>query len=72
MATRHVSYYVNLSTLAGVIGSVYVATRALALEEAKAGIEHKPLMDIVKEDVEKVRNWAGRTFSRTPKMYRHF
>lgn len=72
MATRHISYYVNLSTLAGVIGSVYVATRAIALEEAKAGIEHRPLWDIVKEDCTKVKDWAGRTFSRTPRMYRHF
>lgn len=72
MATRHFSYYVNLSTLAGVLGSVYVATRALALEEAKAGIEHRPLTEIMKEDFTKVKDWAGRTFGKTPKMYRHF
>lgn len=71
MATRHVSYYVNLSTFVGVVGSIYLGVRALALEEAKAGIEHRPFLDIVKEDCTKVKDWAGRTFSRNPKIYRN-
>lgn len=71
MATQHRSYYINVGQVLGVIGTVYLGTRALKLEEEKARIERRPITEIVKEDYERVKNWVGDRFYRIPKMYRH-
>lgn len=72
MATQHRSYYINVGQVLGVIGTVYLGTRALKLEEEKAGIERRPITEVIKEDYERVKNWVGDKLYRIPKTYRHF
>lgn len=55
--TRHFSHYINWGQIFTVATGGYLALRALKLEEFKAGMEHKPLTEVLKEDGEKITSW---------------
>lgn len=70
--TRHFSYYVNVGQIVAILGGLALGNRVIRLEEAKAGIEHRSIMEVIHDDVKKVGDWCDRTFGRKPKMYRHW
>ena len=55
--TRHFSHYINWGQVLTVGVGGYLAARALKLEEFKAGMEHKPLTQVIAEDAAKVKDW---------------
>ena len=67
----HTSYYVNVAQTIGIVGGLILGFKALRVEEAKAGIEHRPLKDVVVDDVRRVKNWYSDNFGNT-RQYRHY
>lgn len=65
--SNHRQYYINVGQVLGIVGGLIVANRALRLEETKAGIEHRPIKEIIANDVLKVRKWFEDTF-----LYRQY
>lgn len=63
------SYYVNVGQTLGIISAAYLGWRALRLEEAKAGIQHKTVKEVVQEDVVRARNWWNENVRY--RMYQH-
>ena len=57
MARPQVSWYVNVGQTLGIIGGLTLGFRALKLEEKKAGIQHRSVKEVVKEDVMRIKNW---------------
>lgn len=57
MARPKVSWYVNVGQTLGIIGGLTLGFRALKLEEKKAGIQHRSVKEVVKEDVMRIKNW---------------
>ncbi len=55
--TRHFSHYINWGQMFTVATGGYLALRALKLEEYKAGMQRKPLGEVLKEDGEKIASW---------------
>ena len=60
--SNHRSYYINVGQILGLGVTGYLGWRALRLEEAKAGIQHRPVMEVIKDDARKFRNWWTDTF----------
>lgn len=67
----HTSYYVNVGQTIGIVGGLVLGFKALRVEEAKAGIQHRPVKDIIADDIRRVRNWYSDNFGNT-KQYRHY
>ena len=67
--TGHTSYYVNVAQTIGIVGGVVLGFKALRIEEAKAGIEHRPIKEVVQDDILRVKNWYYDNF--TYKQYPH-
>ena len=63
-------YYVNVSQTLGVLCAGVLAWKAIRLEEAKAGIQHKTIREVVAEDVSRIRDFFGR--HTTYRQYRHY
>ncbi len=61
-------FYINVSQVLGITAFTYLAVRFLKLEEHKAGMQHKSVVDVIKEDVGKASEWVS---SRRYRMYRH-
>lgn len=66
----HTSYYVNVGQTIGVIGGLILGFKALRVEEAKAGIQRRPLKDVIVDDVRRVKQWYSDNFGNT-RMYKH-
>ncbi len=66
----HTSYYVNVGQTIGIVGGLILGFKALRVEEAKAGIEHRPLKDVIVDDVRRVKSWYSDNFGAT-RMYQH-
>lgn len=64
-------FYVNVAQTIGVVGGLVLGFKAIRLEEEKAGISHKPIKEVVEEDVRRVRNWYINNFG-YGRMYRHY
>ncbi len=62
MHTRHFSYYVNVPQTLGVITAGVCAWRWIKMEEAKAGIEDRPVIDLIKEDGSKIAKVVSKKF----------
>ncbi len=60
--SNHRSYYINVGQILTLGVTGYLGWRALRLEEAKAGIQHRPLSEVIKDDARKFRNWVTDTF----------
>ena len=57
MATNHHSYYINVGQTIGIIGGLLLGKYALDIEAQKAGIEKRPLSEVLAEDVGRVKGW---------------
>ena len=66
----HTSWYVNVGQTIGVVGGLILGFKALRVEEAKAGIQHRPIKDVIVDDIRRVRNWYSDNFGNT-RQYRH-
>lgn len=71
MKSNHTSYYVNVGQTLGIIGGLILGFKALRLEETKAGIQHRPIKDVVVEDINRVKNWWSDNFGST-RQYKHY
>lgn len=71
MKTNHVSWYVNVGQVLGIGGGLLLGFKALDIEAKKAGIEHRPLKEVLYEDVIRVKHWVSDTFGPT-RQYRHY
>jgi len=69
MAKPQVSYYVNVAQTIVVTGGLILGFKALRLEEKKAGIQNRPINEVISEDVRRVRNWVEDKF--LYKQYTH-
>ena len=69
--TGHTSYYVNVGQTIGIVGGLILGFRALRVEEAKAGIEKRPIKEILIEDALRVKRWYSENFGAT-RMYQHY
>lgn len=69
--TNHTSYYINVGQVLGIAGGLFLGWKALRLEEQKAGIQHRPIKDVITDDVRRVKNWYSDNFGNT-KQYRHY
>lgn len=69
--TGHVSWYVNVGQTIGLIGGLILGFKALKVEEAKAGIESRPIKEVILDDVQRVRRWYSDNFGPT-RQYRHY
>lgn len=70
MARPQISWYINVAQTLGIAGGLVLGFKALRLEEAKAGIQHKTIKEVLQEDALRVRNWYSNNFGAT-KMYKH-
>lgn len=70
-ATNHVSYYINVGQTLGILGGLTLGFRALRLEEQKAGIQNRPLLEVIKTDIGRIKVWYSDTFG-TTKQYTHY
>lgn len=68
--TGHTSYYVNVAQTLGIVGGLVLGWKALRVEEAKAGIQHRTVKEVIVDDVRRVQRWYSDNFG-TTKMYRH-
>lgn len=66
----HTSYYINVAQTLGIVGGLMLGFKAIRLEEAKAGIEHRQVKEVIVDDVRRVKQWWSDNFGPT-KMYRH-
>lgn len=69
--SRHVNYHVNVAQVLGIVGGLALGFRALKLEETKAGIQHRPMKDVLYEDAAAVHKWWNDNFGHT-RQYRHY
>ena len=69
--TNHTSYYVNVGQVLGIVGGLVLGWKALRIEEAKAGIEHRSVQEVIVDDIRRVRNWYSDNFGAT-KQYPHY
>lgn len=69
--TKHTSFYVNVGQTIGIIGGLFLGFRALRVEEAKAGIQHRPIKEVIHDDIVRVQHWYSDNFGAT-KQYRHY
>lgn len=67
---RNTSYYVNVGQTIGIIGGLILGFKALRVEEAKAGIERRPIKEVIHDDILRVRNWYYDNFAY--KQYPHY
>lgn len=67
----HTSYYVNIGQTIGIVGGLILGFKALRVEEAKAGIQRRPLKDVIVDDVRRVKQWYSDNFG-TTRMYQHY
>lgn len=70
--TNHFSYYINVGQVVAIIGGLALGDRILRLEEAKAGIERRSVLEVIHDDAVKAKDWIDTTLGRKPKMYRHW
>ncbi len=64
------SYYINVSQVLGITAAGVLAWKAIRLEEAKAGIQHRTVGEVVRDDVDRVRTWWNKNV--TYKTYKHY
>lgn len=57
MARPQISWYVNVAQTLGIAGGLVLGFKALRVEEAKAGIQHKTIKEVLQEDILRVKNW---------------
>lgn len=69
MPTRHFSYYVNLSHLAAIAAGTYLGIRWLRVEEAKAGIQQRSMLEVITDDIGAARRWWNNNVAY--RQYRH-
>lgn len=69
--SNHISWYVNLGQTVGIVGGLVLGFKALRLEEQKAGIQRRPVKEIIADDIRRVKNWCSDNFGPT-KQYRHY
>lgn len=69
--TGHTSYYVNVAQTLGIVGGLMLGWKALRVEEAKAGIQHRTVKEVIVDDVRRVKAWYSDNFGAT-KQYRHY
>ncbi len=69
--TGRVSYYVNVGQTLGIIGGLILGAKAIKLEEAKAGIQHRSIKEVIVDDVRRVRTWYADNFGST-RQYPHY
>lgn len=62
MRDNHFSYYINVGQTIGIIGGLYTIIRAIKLEEQKAGIEHRTFVEVVCDDILKIKDWYEDNF----------
>lgn len=67
----HASYYINVAQTLGIVGGLMLGFKALRVEEAKAGIQHRTVKEVIVDDVRRVKNWYSDNFGAT-KMYQHY
>ena len=65
----HTSYYINVGQTIGIVGALILCWRALKLEEAKAGIEHRSVREVISDDIRKAQDWYYKNVAY--KQYRH-
>lgn len=65
----HTSYYVNVGQTIGIVGGLILGFKALRVEEAKAGIQHRPIKEVINDDILRVKNWYYNNFAY--KQYTH-
>ncbi len=70
MANNRAHYYINVAQTIGIVGGLVLGFKALRVEETKAGIEHRPVKEVIIDDVCRVKKWWSDNFGPT-KMYRH-
>lgn len=68
---NHVSYYVNVGQTLGVIGGLILGFKAIKLEEVKAGIQRRPIKEVIVDDIRRVKTWYSDNFGDT-RQYRHY
>lgn len=66
----HTSYYINVGQTIGIVGGLILGFKALRVEETKAGIQRRPLKDVVVDDIRRVKNWYSDNFG-SRRMYQH-
>lgn len=52
MGSNHVSYYVNVGQIVGIIGGIYIAKKAIDLEYEKLHIKPRSFRDVVKDFID--------------------
>jgi len=57
MAKPQVHWYVNVGQTLGIAGGLLLGWKALRVEEAKAGVEHRSVKEVLLDDVERVKQW---------------
>lgn len=57
MARPHVSWYVNVGQVLGIVGGLTLGFKALRVEEAKAGIQRRSVKEVIQDDIERIKNW---------------
>lgn len=67
----HTSYYVNVAQTLGIVGGLILGFKALRVEEAKAGIQHRTVKEVIVDDVRRVKTWWSDNFGNT-RMYQHY
>lgn len=65
----HTSYYINVGQTIGVIGALVLGWKALKIEEAKAGIEHRTVREVISDDISKMQDWYYKNIAY--KQYTH-
>lgn len=69
MKTGHVSYYINVGQTLGVIGLFALGWKALKIEEAKAGLQNRSVIDILHDDAIRLQDWYNRNVSHQTYRY---
>ena len=57
--SNHRSYYINVGQIFTVAVGGILAWRALKLEEEKAWIQHRSVMEVMKDDWDRLKNWLS-------------
>lgn len=63
------NYYINVGQVLGITVAGILGWKAIRLEEAKAGIQHKSVKEVLQEDVMRVHGWWNENIRY--KMYQH-
>ncbi len=67
---KHTSFYINVGQTIGIVGGLILGFKAIRLEEAKAGIQRRPIKEVIADDVNRVRQWYYDNFKY--RQYPHY